>query len=110
MVIDNGADMVIGHHPHVIETTEWYKDKFIAYSMGNFIFDQYFSDPTMHGLMVDAVISPTQKTQVSLKIVELHKDGAKYQPKDIRDATDADFITKGVVAAQTCPGVSRFYN
>ena len=103
MVIDHGADMVIGHHPHVIEATEWYKDKFIAYSMGNFIFDQYFSNATMHGLMVDTVISPTEKSKVTLKIVELNKDGAKYQPKDIRDATDADFITKGVVAAQTCP-------
>jgi len=102
-VIDHGADMVIGHHPHVIEATEWYKDKFIAYSMGNFIFDQYFSDPTMQGLIVDAVIAPDKKTQVTLKILELSKDGNKYQPKLIRDATDEDFITKGVVAAQTCP-------
>lgn len=103
MVIDHGADMVIGHHPHVIEATEWYKDKFIAYSMGNFIFDQYFSDPTMQGLIVDAVIDPKQKTQVTLKVLELSKDGNKYQPKLIRDATDEDFITKGVVVAQTCP-------
>lgn len=103
MVIDHGADMVIGHHPHVIEATEWYKDKFIAYSLGNFIFDQYFSDHTMHGLLVDAIIEPNKKTEVTLKIVELAKDGNKYQPKNIRDATDADFITKGVVAAQTCP-------
>lgn len=102
MAVDNGADMVIGHHPHVIQATEWYKDKFIAYSLGNFIFDQYFSTHTMHGLMVDAIIDPTTKTQVSLKIIELNKDGNKYQPKEIRDATDADFITKGVVAAQTC--------
>lgn len=102
-VIDHGADMVIGHHPHVIEATEWYKDKFIAYSLGNFIFDQYFSDATMQGLVVDAVIDPTQKTEVTLKVVELSKDGNKYQPKEIRDATDADFIIKGVVAAQTCP-------
>jgi poly-gamma-glutamate synthesis protein (capsule biosynthesis protein) len=102
-VIDNGADMVIGHHPHVIQATEWYKDKFIAYSLGNFIFDQYFSDPTMQGLVIDAIISPTEKTQISLKIVELSKDGNKYQPRLIRDATEADFITRGVVAAQTCP-------
>lgn len=102
-VIDRGADMVIGHHPHVIQATEWYKDKFIAYSLGNFIFDQYFSEATMQGLVVDAVIDPKKKTEVVLKIVELSKDGNKYQPREIRDATDADFITKGVVAAQTCP-------
>jgi D-alanyl-D-alanine dipeptidase len=36
--IDTGADLVIGHHPHVIEGIEKYKDKFIIYSLGNFSF------------------------------------------------------------------------
>lgn len=38
--IDWGADMVLGHHPHVLQGIELYKDKPIAYSLGNFIFDQ----------------------------------------------------------------------
>ena len=37
--IDNGADLVIGHHPHVLQGIEEYKGKYIAYSLGNFIFD-----------------------------------------------------------------------
>lgn len=36
--INNGADLVIGHHPHVIQGIEKYKDKFIVYSLGNFSF------------------------------------------------------------------------
>jgi len=36
--IDNGADMIIGHHPHVIQGIEQYKNKIICYSMGNFCF------------------------------------------------------------------------
>ena len=36
--IDNGADAVIGSHPHVIQSMENYKGKLIAYSMGNFCF------------------------------------------------------------------------
>ncbi|SFC88933.1 CapA family protein [Pseudoalteromonas denitrificans] len=40
--IDTGADMAIAHHPHVTQGFEIYNDKLIAYSMGNFIFDQYF--------------------------------------------------------------------
>jgi hypothetical protein len=36
--IDNGADLIIGHHPHVIEGIEQYKGKFICYSLGNFCF------------------------------------------------------------------------
>jgi D-alanyl-D-alanine dipeptidase/poly-gamma-glutamate capsule biosynthesis protein CapA/YwtB (metallophosphatase superfamily) len=37
-VIDNGADLVLGHHPHVIQRIENYKDRFIVYSLGNFCF------------------------------------------------------------------------
>jgi len=39
--IDNGADLVIGHHPHVIQWPEIYKGKLIFYSLGNFIFGSY---------------------------------------------------------------------
>ncbi|OUO31347.1 capsular biosynthesis protein [Lachnoclostridium sp. An298] len=36
--IDNGADLVLGHHPHVLEGIEVYKGKNIVYSLGNFCF------------------------------------------------------------------------
>lgn len=36
--IDQGADLVVGHHPHVLQGAEIYKGRAIAYSMGNFIF------------------------------------------------------------------------
>ena len=39
-MIDNGADMVLGGHPHWVQTTESYKGHLIVHSMGNFIFDQ----------------------------------------------------------------------
>ena len=39
-LIDNGAKIIIGHHPHVIQKVEYYKDGLILYSLGNFIFDQ----------------------------------------------------------------------
>ncbi len=49
-LIDSGADAIIGSHPHVVEEAEIYKDKPIFYSLGNFIFDQYFSTETQQGL------------------------------------------------------------
>jgi MEMO1 family protein len=39
-LIDSGADLIIGHHPHVVQPVEIYKNKAIFYSLGNFIFDQ----------------------------------------------------------------------
>ena len=50
--IEQGADIVIGHHPHVVQKVEKYKNGVIAYSLGNFIFDQYFSKETMSGIML----------------------------------------------------------
>ena len=40
LAIDNGADLVVGHHPHVTQPMEVYKGKYIFYSLGNFIFDR----------------------------------------------------------------------
>lgn len=103
MAIDNGADMVIGHHPHVVQETEWYKEKFIAYSVGNFIFDQYFANETMQGLLVDATIEKHSIKNITLKTIELDPEKNKYQPIEIRDTIPSDFLKKGSVAAQTCP-------
>ena len=38
MMVEAGADIVIGHHPHVLQGIEIYRGKIIAYSLGNFIF------------------------------------------------------------------------
>lgn len=37
-LIDNGVDLVIGHHPHIVQGIEKYHDKYIIYSLGNFSF------------------------------------------------------------------------
>ncbi len=39
-LIDAGADLIVGHHPHVLQPHQRYKGKHIFYSLGNFIFDQ----------------------------------------------------------------------
>lgn len=51
--IDGGADLVIGHHPHVIQAFETYKGKPILYSLGNLVFDQGWSDDTGLGMAAD---------------------------------------------------------
>ncbi len=44
LAIDNGAALVVSHHPHVSHGLELYKGRLIAYSLGNFLFDQYFPE------------------------------------------------------------------
>lgn len=55
-IIDAGADIIIGHHPHVIQPMEIYKSKHIYYSLGNFCFDDVLSDGEIHPLTNDRKI------------------------------------------------------
>ena len=57
-IIEAGADLMIGHHPHIVQKIEKYQGKLIFYSLGNFIFDQYFSPDTQQGLAVGLEIYP----------------------------------------------------
>jgi poly-gamma-glutamate synthesis protein (capsule biosynthesis protein) len=54
-MIDAGADMIVGSHPHVVQPVEIYHDRWIAYSLGNFVFDQK-NPATHHGLMLKAIV------------------------------------------------------
>ncbi|MFM2358003.1 MAG: hypothetical protein RJA61_740 [Candidatus Parcubacteria bacterium] len=63
--IDSGADLVVGHHPHVVQEIEMYKDRIIFYSLGNFIFDQFFSKNVMEGLLVKVSLED-EKVQYEL--------------------------------------------
>lgn len=51
IAIDNGADIVLGNHPHWIQLNEIYKGKFITYAQGNTIFDQDWSQETKEGVI-----------------------------------------------------------
>ena len=52
--IDVGVDLIIGSHPHVVQEKEVYQGKTIYYSLGNLVFDQYFSLETTQGLLIKA--------------------------------------------------------
>ncbi len=71
LAIDNGARVVVGHHPHVAEPVERYKDGIIVYSLGNFIFDQYFSPETMEGQVLNLSFSGKELTEAATSSVLL---------------------------------------
>lgn len=81
--VDDGAKIVIGHHSHVTEDTEIYKNSFIAYSLGNFVFDQSWSQPTMRGMLLE---------------IKLNTDGSMTIKKDatqLNSAFQLERITQG---------------
>lgn len=65
--IDAGADLFIGHHPHWIQTHEVYKGKYIFYSLGNFIFDQMWSQDTREGLTVEVLFKDKNLSRITLR-------------------------------------------
>lgn len=65
--IDAGADLIISHHPHVVQPLEKYKNGWIAYSLGNFIFDMDFSEKTMIGALLEVIIKDKKIKEVKLR-------------------------------------------
>jgi poly-gamma-glutamate synthesis protein (capsule biosynthesis protein) len=81
--IDTGADLIIGTHPHVVQPVEIYKNKAIFYSLGNFIFDQYFSPETSQGLAVSLELSDT-RSFFKLIPVSIHYGEVSFATSEIR--------------------------
>lgn len=75
--IDAGASLVIGHHPHVVQEVESYNGGYIAYSLGNFVFDQNFSEDTSKGLLLEATVNNKKVDSVKTFTVSFN---SSFQP------------------------------
>lgn len=74
--VASGADLIIGSHPHVVTGTEVIDGKTVYYSLGNFIFDQYFEPAVREGLVVTALFDPTTNSfSFTDTLVRLDPDG-----------------------------------
>lgn len=74
--IDDGAALVVGSHPHVAQEIATYSGAPILYSLGNFIFDQKFSDETSHGLFVTATLSGRTISNLVPHVIQIGKNFA----------------------------------
>lgn len=105
--IDQGADAVIGSHPHWMQSVEVYQNKPIVYSLGNFIFDQDWSHETQNGLAVKLMFGD-EYNELELWPVAIpasqpyFQTGAARQTRldrlaDISDPGIQDGIRRGVI-------------
>lgn len=92
-LIESGADLVIGAHPHVVQGIELFAGKPIIYSLGNFVFDQYWSRATEQGLAVKLVLS-----EAELNFELLPIDLARSQPR-LADGDVATAIIDRITSA-----------
>jgi gamma-polyglutamate biosynthesis protein CapA len=70
----SGADLIVGSHPHVVQASEKIGNTDIYYSLGNFIFDQYWDKTVSTGLVLEVNIGSSDLTVVEHK-VSLNPDG-----------------------------------
>ncbi|MFZ5817679.1 MAG: CapA family protein [Bacillota bacterium] len=68
-IIDQGADLVLGYHPHAIQGFELYKGRLIAYSLGNFIMDRQDTDLARESMILDLLIGKGGVKQVEVQPV-----------------------------------------
>ena len=87
--IDAGADLVIGNHPHWAEGMEVYKGKPIWYALGNFVFDQTWSEYTMEGLTLELTFRGKELAQARMRP---HLILGKAQPNFMDPAGSGKFV------------------
>ena len=88
-IIDAGADMIIGNHAHWAAAMEVYEGKPIWYALGNFVFDQTWSEPTMEGITLELTFHGAELVQVRMRP---HIILDKAQPNFLDPAGDGKVV------------------
>ena len=81
-MIDAGADMVVGGHPHVTQGAEMYKGKPIVYSLGNFLFNSFDTEATTTGWVLSAHIGRDGVRTWRTYVAKLDGDGVPHPAFD----------------------------
>ncbi|PIW81479.1 hypothetical protein COZ97_01700, partial [bacterium CG_4_8_14_3_um_filter_33_28] len=69
--IQSGADIIISQHPHVVQGINMIDNKFVAFSLGNFVFDQMWSEETREGVIAKLYIKNKKILNVALVPIKI---------------------------------------
>lgn len=78
LMIDAGADAVVGSHPHVTQAIEYYKSRLIAYSLGNFVFNGFYYPENNTGWVLRLNMTKAGLQSWDTVIARMDKRGAPY--------------------------------
>lgn len=91
--IDAGADIILGHHPHVMSGVEAYRDGVILYSMGNFVFDQReMPDGRMNTAIFNLYVTPGER--IDMAVVPLYIPRPEFAPRLASDERGTEILTE----------------
>ncbi len=91
LAINSGADLIIGHHPHVLQGIEIYKRKHIFYSFGNFIFASY-STKAIDSMILEAQLTKTGLINIRIIPINVNNYEVHFRPVEMSGTNKARVI------------------
>ncbi|HEX9112803.1 MAG TPA: CapA family protein [Nitrospirota bacterium] len=95
--VDWGADLVLGHHPHVLQELELYKGRLIAYSLGNFVFGSE-SNRTNTSMILLATFQGKTLVRAEAVPLDVNNYRVRYRPR-VLTGKEAALVFEGINAA-----------
>ncbi len=92
-IIDWGGDIILGHHPHVLQGIEYYNGKPIVYSLGNFIFDQN-GDNNNQSIILEVKLKDGEIIETAAYPIQIHDKHRPGIPMDARKDIILDRIER----------------
>jgi poly-gamma-glutamate synthesis protein (capsule biosynthesis protein) len=86
-----GADLIVGNHPHWVQAHETIDGTFVAYALGNFVFDQDWSLETQQGALLEVTFTGTTMTGTKITPIHIYDN---YQPRVAEGAEAAQIIER----------------
>jgi hypothetical protein len=87
--VEAGADIIVGHHPHVVQDIQLVDGVPVFYSLGNYVFDQYDSVSTQEGLMLHLEL---KEAGLAISLVPVTSVGTLSQPRFMSQANHGQFL------------------
>jgi poly-gamma-glutamate synthesis protein (capsule biosynthesis protein) len=97
--IDAGADLILGHHPHVIQGLEIYKGKLIAYSLGNYVFSSY-SDKATKSMLLKFSYNGDVIEKCTIYPINVHNRFVEFQPRLLAHSDKTMFLNELIELSQ----------
>ena len=97
--IDWGADLVLGHHPHVLQELELYKGRLIAYSLGNFVFGSE-SNRTNTSIILLCTFKGNTFVKAEAVPLDVNNYRVRYQPK-VLEGTQGEAVLDWLASVST---------
>jgi poly-gamma-glutamate synthesis protein (capsule biosynthesis protein) len=95
LLVDHGADVVIGGHPHITQEIEQYKGRLIVYSLGNFVFDGFEPGPARLGWLLRLHLNRRGLVAWDTVVAETDDRGIPHLKRDMQSPAGGNRAANG---------------